>query len=82
LTAKDSNESRRRLSKQSVSSFVAVHGRKLEVRRIAGTRRGGITLVFLHEGLGSVSMWRDFPEKVAPGHGCSVLVLALRPRRF
>jgi len=28
------------------------------------------TLVFLHEGLGCVSMWRDFPAKLAAATGC------------
>ncbi len=56
------------------SSFVTVQGRKLEVRTIAGTRRDAPALVFLHEGLGSVSMWRDFPEKAAAVAGCAALV--------
>src|SRR5205085_12199638 len=30
-----------------------------------GIDRAGPTLVFLHEGLGSVALWRDFPQKVA-----------------
>lgn len=32
------------------------------------------TLVFLHEGLGSVSMWRGFPVQLAKATGCGVLV--------
>jgi pimeloyl-ACP methyl ester carboxylesterase len=32
------------------------------------------TLVFLHEGLGSVSTWRDFPSLIARATGCSALV--------
>ena len=32
------------------------------------------TLVFLHEGLGSVAMWRDFPQRVADATGCPALV--------
>ena len=32
------------------------------------------TLVFLHEGLGCVAMWRDFPEEVAAATGCGALV--------
>jgi pimeloyl-ACP methyl ester carboxylesterase len=30
--------------------------------------------VFLHEGLGSVSTWRDFPARVAAATGCGALV--------
>lgn len=54
-------------------SLVSVQGRKLEFKRI-GAGRGGPTLVFLHEGLGSVSMWRDFPEKAAQATGCAAVV--------
>ncbi len=32
------------------------------------------TLVFLHEGLGCVAMWRDFPDKLANQTGCGALV--------
>ena len=31
-------------------------------------------IVFLHEGLGSVSMWRDFPQRVCKAAGCRGLV--------
>jgi len=32
------------------------------------------TIVFLHEGLGCVAMWRDFPERVAEATGFGALV--------
>jgi pimeloyl-ACP methyl ester carboxylesterase len=32
------------------------------------------TVVFLHEGLGCVSAWRDFPARVAEAAGCGALV--------
>jgi len=32
------------------------------------------TLIFLHEGLGSVSMWKDFPQKLSRYTGCGALV--------
>jgi pimeloyl-ACP methyl ester carboxylesterase len=32
------------------------------------------TIVMLHEGLGSVAMWKDFPRRVANATGCGVLV--------
>ena len=41
--------------------FVTVASQRLEYRRIGIARPGRPTLVFLHEGLGSVAMWRDFP---------------------
>ena len=36
------------------------------------------TLVFLHEGLGSLSTWRDFPERLAEASGCGALVYSRR----
>lgn len=59
------------MSAQPELSFVAVRGRKLEVQRIPGSAR---TLVFLHEGLGSVAMWRDFPREAAAATGCAAVV--------
>jgi pimeloyl-ACP methyl ester carboxylesterase len=53
---------------------VAVSGRRLEVQRIAGGTPGAPELVFLHEGLGSVSHWKDFPARVAVETGCPVTV--------
>jgi pimeloyl-ACP methyl ester carboxylesterase len=35
---------------------------------------GGRVMVFLHEGLGSIRQWRDFPAKVAAATGCRALV--------
>jgi pimeloyl-ACP methyl ester carboxylesterase len=51
--------------------FVDLGAERLEVLRIA-PERGGTTLVFLHEGLGSVAGWRGFPRTLcdrlaAPG---------------
>jgi pimeloyl-ACP methyl ester carboxylesterase len=52
---------------------VEVHGRLLEVQRLEG-RKKAPELVFLHEGLGSVSHWRDFPARVVEATGCPVTV--------
>jgi pimeloyl-ACP methyl ester carboxylesterase len=41
-----------------------VAGRALEVVHVAAPPARP-TIVFLHEGLGSVSLWRDFPQRVA-----------------
>ena len=53
---------------------VAVQGRSLEVHRISGSRGETPELVLLHEGLGSVSHWKDFPARVAQVTGCPVTV--------
>ena len=48
-------------------------GRSLSYEWIEGAS-GKPTLVFLHEGLGSIRQWRDFPQKVAAATGCRALV--------
>jgi pimeloyl-ACP methyl ester carboxylesterase len=53
---------------------VNVQGRSLEVKRIPGRSPHAPELVFLHEGLGSVSHWKDFPARVAAATGCAVTV--------
>lgn len=32
------------------------------------------TLVFIHDSLGSIELWRDFPQKLAEATGCNTLV--------
>jgi pimeloyl-ACP methyl ester carboxylesterase len=54
--------------------FVTVQGHRLEVEQIAGADPGAPTLVFLHEGLGSTALWKDFPAKLAAATGCPALV--------
>jgi pimeloyl-ACP methyl ester carboxylesterase len=57
------------------SEFISVRGHSLEYRRIAAAA-GGPTLVFLHEGLGSISQWRDFPARIAAATGLPAMVYA------
>ena len=54
--------------------FVDLASHRIEYERIevAGDRRPA--LVFLHEGLGSIAMWRDFPERVARATRCDAVV--------
>jgi len=53
--------------------FASVTGGRIEYERIPGGDRGPM-IVMLHEGLGSISMWRDFPRQVAAATGQDVLV--------
>jgi pimeloyl-ACP methyl ester carboxylesterase len=46
-------------------SFAVIDGRRIEYAASPGDAGLRPTLVFLHEGLGSVALWRDFPRKVA-----------------
>jgi pimeloyl-ACP methyl ester carboxylesterase len=54
--------------------FVTVASRRIEYERIEIAHAPRPTLVFLHEGLGSVAMWRDFPGRVAHATGCNAVV--------
>lgn len=51
-----------------------IDGARLEARWIGPPPESAPTLVFLHEGLGSVSTWRDFPDRLAERTGCGALV--------
>jgi pimeloyl-ACP methyl ester carboxylesterase len=53
---------------------VRANGRELEYQRHPGQREDVPTIVMLHEGLGSVSTWRDFPTLLAARTGAEVLV--------
>jgi pimeloyl-ACP methyl ester carboxylesterase len=53
---------------------LGVRGHSIEVQRIGGGNPRTPELVFLHEGLGSISLWKDFPARVAANTGCSVTV--------
>ena len=55
-------------------AFVDVDGERLEYLLIAAQRKDRPTLVFLHEGLGSVALWRDFPARVAQATACRTLL--------
>ena len=53
---------------------ITVKGLKLEYRDHPASTGDAPTLMLLHEGLGSVAMWRHFPEKLAARTGCRVIV--------
>jgi pimeloyl-ACP methyl ester carboxylesterase len=56
------------------SGWLEVGGARLEYRWIPPARPGAPALVFLHEGLGCVSLWRDFPDRLAAATGSGALV--------
>jgi len=63
---------------ESDTVFAGIHARgrdlRLECRWIAPQRTDAPLIVFLHEGLGSVSMWKDWPVQVCEAAGCRGLV--------
>jgi pimeloyl-ACP methyl ester carboxylesterase len=57
--------------------FLTVAGAKLEIKRFPG-EAGKPTLVFLHEGLGCIDMWGDFPARLSHMSGYPALVYSRR----
>lgn len=58
----------------SSAGTLAFGDRRIEYRLVGEDCAGAPDIVMLHEGLGSVSMWKDFPERLAAATGCRVLV--------
>jgi pimeloyl-ACP methyl ester carboxylesterase len=59
--------------------IVKVNGVGLEIQRVSGeTGRHRAPIVFLHEGLGSVSMWRHWPASVCAAAGRDGIVYSRR----
>ena len=54
-----------------VMQRIEINGVKLEVEQVgaAPDQRGLAPLVVLHEGLGSVAMWRDWPQRICHATG-------------
>jgi pimeloyl-ACP methyl ester carboxylesterase len=55
-------------------SFLAIKGHRIEYEFIRGANAGAPMLVFLHEGLGSLAMWKDFPRRCVQATGCGALI--------
>ena len=49
---------------------------RLEVQWVGDPAAAQPVVVFLHEGLGSVAMWKDFPERFCTAHGFRGLVFS------
>ena len=54
--------------------YVRAAGRSLAYEWVGQDINGRPTLIFLHEGLGSIRQWRDFPAQLANATGCRALV--------
>jgi pimeloyl-ACP methyl ester carboxylesterase len=61
-------------------------GHRLEYRWIPATHLDAPPLVFLHEGLGSMALWGDFPDRLAATTGSGTLIYSRygfgRPSHF
>ncbi|MEM7373573.1 MAG: alpha/beta hydrolase [Bacteroidota bacterium] len=56
-------------------SFQEIQGTRLWVKQLTiEETRSQSTLIFLHEGLGSIEMWKDFPEQLCESIGMNGLL--------
>jgi pimeloyl-ACP methyl ester carboxylesterase len=61
----------------SSGDLVDLGDRALRVRRLEPRKTDGLertTLIFLHEGLGCIEMWRDFPQQLCDATACNGIV--------
>lgn len=56
------------------SRYIIADGKRLETVLYPAARPGAAPIVMLHQGLGSIALWKDFPEVLARATGASVLV--------
>ena len=56
----------------SPTGFLPIGASELEYRMLGPAPDDAPTIVMLHEGLGSVGLWGDFPEKLQAATGCGV----------
>ncbi len=56
------------------SGFLSIGTQRLEYRMIGPRPDAAPTLVLLHEGLGCVGLWGDFPDQLSAASGAGVLV--------
>ncbi|MDQ6924978.1 MAG: alpha/beta hydrolase, partial [Candidatus Eremiobacteraeota bacterium] len=60
------------MTREPPTRDVVVDGKRLETVRHAG-EPGRPAIVMLHEGLGSISLWRDFPQRLCSRTRCTVV---------
>src|SRR3974377_1970752 len=58
----------------SDSGFLDIDAERLEYRMIGSRPDAAPTIVMLHEGLGCVGLWGDFPDKLQAATGAGVFV--------
>jgi pimeloyl-ACP methyl ester carboxylesterase len=56
------------------SGFLTIGVQQLEYRMIGPRPDAAPTVVMLHEGLGCVGLWGDFPERLQRATGCGIFV--------
>lgn len=61
-------------TKDTFDIYASKHRLSAELIRPLAKTSNRPVLVFLHEGLGSIGQWRDFPEEICVATGCPALV--------
>src|SRR6185312_15112895 len=56
-----------------IDKDIIVGGATLRVRHLIANE-GRPTIIFLHDSLGCIELWRDFPEKLGQSTNCNVLI--------
>jgi len=59
---------------RTIERVYVADGRRLEALHIPASQPGLPAIVMLHEGLGSVTHWKDFPQQIAERTGAGILV--------
>lgn len=59
-----------------MTDFLQLGSKKLEIQWHNKEIKDRPTLIFLHEGLGCIRMWKDFPEKLSRKAKCPALVFS------
>ena len=62
----------------SETAFALLDGHRIEYSRFKARDKKLAPVIFLHEGLGSVTMWHDFPAMTAATTGAEVIVFSRR----
>lgn len=57
-----------------IDHVIEVDGVRLRARTLGSIRRDRPTLVFIHEGLGCIELWGDFPQALCDATGLAALI--------
>lgn len=70
------------ISREVQASSVEIGGQILEVLHLPGSSPDRPTLLLLHEGLGSIGLWRDLPQRLRERTGCGIFVYSRHGNGF
>lgn len=76
LSCQKFNNKHSKMKQERIDRFVTILDKKLRVRHLKQKRTNNDTptIVFLHEGLGCIDLWKDFPNLVAEATGLDIIM--------